>query len=63
MPLMSLLLFAFAALTHPQPAATVPVPPPEPLQPTSIQEREDDFLALWPHRWDYLWAENPAPGE
>lgn len=23
----------------------------------------DKFLALFPHRWDYLWAKHPRPGE
>jgi hypothetical protein len=25
----------------------------------SVQEGDDPFLALWPHRYDYLWAEHP----
>ncbi|MGI0486389.1 hypothetical protein ACN4EK_13195 [Pantanalinema rosaneae CENA516] len=29
----------------------------------SIQEWGDAFLALWPHRYDYLWAEHPNPDE
>jgi len=28
----------------------------------AIQE-QDEFLALFPHRYDYIWAEYPAPGE
>jgi len=30
---------------------------------SSIQESDDPFLALWPHRYDYLWAEHPNLGE
>ena len=26
-----------------------------------IQERSDEFLALFPHRFDYIWAEHPSP--
>lgn len=26
-----------------------------------IEETEQPFLALWPHRYDYLWAEHPHP--
>ncbi|MBD2093451.1 hypothetical protein H6F67_26785 [Microcoleus sp. FACHB-1515] len=26
-----------------------------------MQEWEDKFLALFPHRYDYIWAEHPAP--
>jgi len=29
----------------------------------SVQEGDDPFLALWPHRYDYLWAEHPNPDE
>ncbi|MBW4474826.1 MAG: hypothetical protein KME45_31280 [Stenomitos rutilans HA7619-LM2] len=29
----------------------------------SVQESDDRFLALWPHRYDYLWAEHPQPDE
>ena len=29
----------------------------------SIQESTDFFLALFPHRYDYLWAEHPQPTE
>ncbi|XGV94411.1 MAG: hypothetical protein ACAF41_00870 (plasmid) [Leptolyngbya sp. BL-A-14] len=29
----------------------------------SVQEGGDGFLALWPHRYDYLWAEHPHPDE
>ena len=32
-------------------------------QPTYIQEWDDEFLSLWPHRYDYIQAEHPAPGE
>jgi len=28
-----------------------------------IEEPTDLFLALFPHRYDYIWAERPAPGE
>lgn len=28
----------------------------------AIQE-QDEFLALFPHRYDYIWAEHPAPGQ
>ena len=31
-------------------------------RPTFVQELEDRFLALWPHRFDYLYAPHPAPG-
>ncbi|MBW4694254.1 MAG: hypothetical protein KME27_21120 [Lyngbya sp. HA4199-MV5] len=27
-----------------------------------VQERSDEFLALFPHRFDYIWAEHPNPG-
>ena len=30
---------------------------------SSVQESDDPFLALWPHRYDYLWAEHPNPGD
>ena len=29
----------------------------------SIQESTDAFLALFPHRYDYLWADHPQPTE
>lgn len=29
----------------------------------SVQEWDDEFLALWPHRHDYIWAEHPSPGQ
>jgi hypothetical protein len=29
----------------------------------SVQEGDNPFLALWPHRYDYLWAKHPNPGE
>lgn len=29
----------------------------------SVQEWNDAFLDLWPHRYDYLWAQHPNPGE
>lgn len=28
----------------------------------SIQEWDNSFLALFPHRFDYIWAEHPNPG-
>jgi hypothetical protein len=28
----------------------------------SIQESSDPFLALFPHRYDYIWASHPDPG-
>jgi hypothetical protein len=28
----------------------------------SIQERDNQFLALFPHRYDYIWAVHPNPG-
>jgi hypothetical protein len=28
-----------------------------------IQDWNDEFLMLWSHRYDYLWAEHPNPGE
>jgi len=30
---------------------------------SSVQEGDDPFLALWSHRYDYLWAEHPQPDE
>lgn len=37
--------------------------PASPLQrPTFVQELDDKFLALWPHRFDYLYAPHPNPG-
>jgi len=33
------------------------------LQPTYIQEWDDAFLSLWPHRYDYIQAKHPTPGE
>ena len=30
---------------------------------TYVQELEDQFLALWPHRFDYIYAPHPNPGE
>ncbi len=30
---------------------------------SSVQEEDDPFLTLWPHRYDYLWAEHPHPDE
>jgi len=30
---------------------------------SSVQESDDPFLSLWPHRYDYLWAEHPNPGD
>ncbi|MBW4695853.1 MAG: hypothetical protein KME27_29405 [Lyngbya sp. HA4199-MV5] len=29
----------------------------------SVQEGDDTFLALFPHRYDFLWAEHPHPGD
>jgi hypothetical protein len=29
---------------------------------TYVPEAQDDFLALWPHRFDYLFAPHPDPG-
>jgi hypothetical protein len=29
----------------------------------SVHSSESNFYALFPHRYDYLWAEHPAPGE
>lgn len=29
----------------------------------SVREGDDAFLALFPHRYDYLWANHPNPGE
>jgi hypothetical protein len=29
----------------------------------SVQEGDDTFLALFPHRYDFLWAEHPNPGD
>ncbi len=28
----------------------------------SVQEWNDEFLQLFPHRYDYIWAEHPNPG-
>jgi hypothetical protein len=28
-----------------------------------VQEREDQFLALFPHRFDYIWAKHPVAGQ
>ncbi|WP_017302648.1 hypothetical protein [Nodosilinea nodulosa] len=35
------------------------------LQPrfTCVEEQENRFLSLWPHRFDYIWAEQTAPNE
>ena len=30
--------------------------------PSYVVEYDDDFLALWPHRFDYLYASHPDPG-
>jgi len=30
---------------------------------SSVPEGDDAFLALWPHRYDYLWSEHPNPVE
>lgn len=29
----------------------------------SIQEWDDSFLSLFPHRYDYIWADHPDPGD
>jgi hypothetical protein len=29
----------------------------------SVQDWNDAFLALWTHRYDYLWAEHPSPSD
>ena len=31
-------------------------------RPTFVQELDDRFLSLWPHRFDYLYAQHPDPG-
>ncbi|MEA5463618.1 hypothetical protein [Leptothoe sp. PORK10 BA2] len=31
-------------------------------QPRFVQELDDQFLALWPHRFDYLYSPHPDPG-
>ncbi|EKU97045.1 hypothetical protein Lepto7375DRAFT_1086 [Leptolyngbya sp. PCC 7375] len=31
-------------------------------RPTFVQELDDKFLALWPHRFDFLYAPHPDPG-
>lgn len=31
-------------------------------RPTFVRELDDKFLALWPHRFDYLYAPHPDPG-
>lgn len=31
--------------------------------PSYVLEHNEPFLQLWPHRYDYLWAQHPAPGE
>lgn len=75
MSLMSLLLFTLATVASPAvepevaptpelPAIEAPAPEPtRALQPTYIEERDDAFLKLWPHRWDYIQAGHPQPGE
>jgi hypothetical protein len=40
---------------------SIPQPTPETV-PQTIQE-QDDFLGLFQHRWDYLYAQHPKPGE
>lgn len=45
---------------------TVPItarPKPQPQQWQAVSEPDSLFLALFPHRFDYLWAEHPDPGE
>lgn len=29
----------------------------------AVPEGADAFLALWPHRFDFIYAEHPDPGE
>ena len=29
----------------------------------SVRDWNDEFLTLWTHRYDYLWAQHPNPGE
>ncbi len=43
------------------PPTAKPKPQPQPWQ--SVTEPDSLFLALFPHRFDYLWAEHPDPGE
>ena len=31
-------------------------------RPTFVQELDDKFLALWPHRFDYIFSPHPDPG-
>jgi hypothetical protein len=35
--------------------------PPRPAAFLSVQAAEDDFLRLFPHRYDYIWAAHPLP--
>ena len=28
-----------------------------------VLEQDDPFLRLWPHRYDYIWADHPEPGK
>jgi hypothetical protein len=30
---------------------------------TCVEEQDNSFLSLWPHRFDYIWAEQAAPNE
>ena len=30
---------------------------------TCVEEQDNCFLSLWPHRFDYIWAEQTAPNE
>jgi hypothetical protein len=30
---------------------------------TCVEEQDNGFLSLWPHRFDYIWAEQTAPNE
>ena len=30
---------------------------------TCLEEQENRFLSLWPHRFDYIWAEQTAPND
>lgn len=34
-----------------------------PLLVSSVEETMNDFLGLWPHRYDYIWAEHTSPHE
>lgn len=34
-----------------------------PLLFSSVEETTNEFLSLWPHRYDYIWAEHTSPNE